>query len=366
MKKSYEVMLIVLLGLVVFIAITLLPYIFTKEKINLVDEQLRDQALKANIKAIPKNYEELFLLLNTKENPLNKNKIALGKKLFNDKKLSNLNDISCASCHILKEGGDDNIETAIGHLKQKNPNNLNTPTVLNSALNFKQFYDARVQTLEEQAKGPIQAHFEMNMTEEVLIKRLRNNSTYVKEFQEVFDEKIDFTNITKALAAYEKTLLTRGKIDEFLEGNNDAISEQAKRGFNLFITQGCKGCHSGLGFGGQSIQRFPLKSWWNEAFNLEFVTTSESFFPDVNIIDKSFPFENKGGFLGFANSQKFKVPVLRNITKTSPYFHNGAIKELDEVVNIMGRYQLGINFTKREIEDIVEFLKTLEGELVLY
>lgn len=164
------------------------------------------------------------------------------------------------------------------------------------------------------------------------------------------------------IGAYERTLLTYGAYDRFLEGDDSAINEKAKRGMTIFLTKGCKGCHTGMSVGGQSLQKFPLRA---DARIYDFRPNLE-INPDLKITDKKFPFENIGGFLGKGGNQIFRVPILRNITKTAPYFHNGAIKDIEDAVEIMGRHQLGINFTKEEIEEIVEFLKTLEGELVEY
>jgi cytochrome c peroxidase len=199
------------------------------------------------------------------------------------------------------------------------------------------------------------------MTPAEIEKRLKNSPEYVKKFDKVFG-KISFENVRKAIGAYERTLLTYGAYDRFLEGDNQAISAKAKRGMTIFLTKGCKGCHTGMSVGGQSLQKFPLR---HDARIHDFRPNLE-INPNLKIIDKKFPFENRGGFLGKDGNQIFRVPILRNITKTAPYFHNGAIKDIEEAVEIMGRHQLGINFTKEEIEEIVEFLKTLEGELVEY
>lgn len=366
MKRSFEIITIVILGILTYVGITLLPYLFQKDSVVLSDDELRQKALSLNIIPMPKNYDELLKFTNNPLNPLTKEKIELGKKLFNEKKLSRNYDISCASCHKLNQGGDDNLSTAIGDENKANPKHLNSPTVLNSALSFRQFWDASAKDVEEQAGGPIQAHFEMNMTKEDLVKRLKEDNYYLKEFSKIFNDNITFENIRKAIAAYERTLITRGKIDEFLEGDNNALSPKAKRGFTTFIIKGCKSCHAGYNIGGQSIQKFPVKIWWKDALNLDFQKDENSIFPKVTIKDNSFPFENIGGFKGIANTQKFKVPSLKNISKTSPYFHNGSILKLEEVVKIMGKYQLGIEFNEEQISEIVEFLKSLDGDLVEY
>jgi cytochrome c peroxidase len=369
MRKALEVMIFVLGGLLIFFFITQLPQFFEyHHEYKFDDNALRKKALDLNINPIPTNFKEASKLLTIKNGEISHDEVALGQKLFNDTLLSKNNDISCATCHKLKEGGEDNLPTAIGHNNQKNPSHLNTPTVLNTAFATAYFWNARAKTLEEQAAGPIQAHFEMNMTQEEVVKRLQESSEYVQLFNEVFENEpaVSFENVQKALASYEKTLLTRGSLDEFLEGNNEAINEKAKKGFELFLTKGCKGCHAGTSFGGLSVEKFPLRTWWNEWLNVQVVNDKTSILPQFQLIDRTFPFENIGGFKGKDNNKLFRVPILRNIHQTSPYFHNGSIKELKEAVQIMGKYQLGIIFTQEETELIVEFLKTLDGQIIQF
>jgi len=369
MRKALEVMIFVLGGLLIFFFITQLPQFFEfHHEYKLDDNALRKKALDLNINPIPTHFSEASKLLTIKNGEILHDEIALGQKLFNETLLSKNNDISCATCHKLKEGGDDNLPTAIGHANQKNPSHLNTPTVLNSAFATAYFWNARAKTLEEQAAGPIQAHFEMNMTKEDVVKRLQENSEYVQLFKAVYDNEpaVSFKHVQKAIAAYERTLLTRGNLDEFLEGNNEAISDKAKKGFELFLTKGCKGCHAGSSFGGLSVEKFPLRTWWNEWLNVQVVNDKTSVLPQFQLVDRTFPFENIGGFKGKDNNKLFRVPILRNIHQTSPYFHNGSIKELKDAVRIMGKYQLGIVFSDEELEHIVEFLKTLDGQIIQF
>jgi len=350
----------VFISFVVVGAISLLPFVIPKKPIKYPnDKKLRELALDGNMLSVPKTFDELLKVDNNPKNPLTRKKISLGKKLFFDNRLSRDMSINCASCHILEDGGDDNLPTAIGVKGRKNPFHLNSPTVLNAALAKAQFWDGRAKDVEEQAGGPIQAHFEMNMTPSELVERLKKDESYKTEFQEVFKDEISFENIKKAIGAYERTLLTRGAYDEFLDGNDSAINRSAKRGMTLFLQKGCKGCHVGMSVGGQSIQKFPLRYYFLDYIGLVFE-------PDTKIKTSPFPFENVGGFLGREENLRFRVPILRNITKTAPYFHNGSVKDLKEVVRIMSRYQLGNEFDKKQIDDVVEFLKTLEGHLVEY
>ncbi len=339
-----------------------LPFIIPeKEQIVYSDEELREAALSRNMLPVPKSYEALLKVVDNPENPLTPEKIALGKELFFDPLLSRNKDISCATCHILQEGGDDNLPTAIGDKGRENPSHLNSPTVLNAALAKRQFWDGNAKDVEEQAGGPIQAHFEMNMTPLEIERRLQENSEYVEKFNTVFG-KITFEHVRKAIGAYERTLLTRGTYDAFLEGDNNAISAEAKRGMTIFLTKGCKGCHTGMSVGGQSLQKFPLR----RDARIHDVRPNLEINPELKITDRRFPFDNRGGFLGKDNQQIFRVPILRNITQTSPYFHNGAIKDLEDAVDIMGKHQIGVHFSKKEIANIVAFLKTLEGKIVDY
>ena len=311
-------------------------------------------------------------IVNTNDNPLSFEKISLGRSLFFDPILSKDETITCASCHLIQDGGDDNRPTAIGYHNQKNPKHLNSPTVLNAALAKREFWDGRSPSVEDQAKGPIQAPFEMDMTPKEVIDRVKQNKLYKQTFKELFLKTgISFINITKAIGAYERTLLTRGSFDDFLDGNNSAISLKAKRGLSLFINLGCKGCHTGMSVGGQSIQKFPLRRYDGfiipiSIFMNNHVQFSKFKFQSISKKASPYPFKDIGGFHGKDGTFKFRVPILRNITRTAPYFHNGAVKELKEVVRIMAKHQLGITLSKKQISQIIAFLKTLEGGPVDY
>jgi cytochrome c peroxidase len=350
----------VVITLMVVVLIFSLPFFLKKATPVLTDAQLRERALSTTFKPVPKTYDELLKVVDNPENPMSKEKIALGKALFFDTILSQDRTINCASCHILEEGGDDNLPTAIGFQGQANPSHLNSPTVLNAALAKRQFWDGRAKDVEEQAGGPIQAPFEMHMTPKEVEERLNARSDYIAKFKKVFGEgSITFEKVRKAIGAYERTLLTRGAYDRFLEGDDNAISEQAKRGMTLFLVKGCKGCHAGMSVGGQSIQKFPLRRYFSEYIGLWFE-------PDVRLRESPFPFINEGGFMGKDGKQLFRVPILRNVTRTAPYFHNGSVEKIEEVVRIMSKYQIGSEFTPEQIDDVVAFLKTLEGDPVSY
>jgi cytochrome c peroxidase len=345
----------------VVVGVSVLPWLMPERSVpDYTDAQLRQMALSTGLHPVPKTYDELLPVVDNPDNPMTREKIALGKKLFFDTRLSRDKTLNCASCHILEDGGDDNRPVAIGYHGRANPFHLNSPTVLNAALAKAQFWDGNAEDVEEQAGGPVQAPFEMNMTPREVEERLNADAALRAEFQQIFgDANITFENVRKAIGAYERTLLTRGTYDAFLEGNDTAISSQAKRGMALFIDKGCKGCHVGISVGGQSIQRFPVRRYLSDYLGL--ILT-----PNPTIKSSPYPFKDLGHFRGRQGQLEFRVPILRNITRTAPYFHNGVETKIEEVVRIMSKYQIGEEFTPEQIDDVVAFLKTLEGEIVQY
>jgi cytochrome c peroxidase len=346
--------------LYVVIGILLLPLLFPAKSLTVPEDgELRRQALTHNLLPVPKNWQEAKEVVDNPDNPLTPGKIALGRRLFFDPRLSRDETITCASCHLLEEGGDDNRPTAIGYHGRPNPFHLNSPTVLNAALEKSQFWDGRARDVEEQAGGPVQAPFEMNMTPKEVVKRLRKDPEMVAAFDRVFGEgNLTFKNVRRAIGAYERTLLTRGAFDDFLDGDDSALSPAAKRGLTLFMERGCKGCHTGMSVGGQLVKRFPLRRYFFDYLGIN----PESW----KVKEDEIPFDNVGGFRGRQGSYFFRVPVLRNVARTGPYFHNGAVEDLHEAVRIMSKYQLGREFTPSEINDTVEFLKSLSGPIVGY
>jgi len=354
---------------------------------NYSDEELRAEALNRAMKPIPKNFEELLKLQDTKSNPLTKQKVLLGKKLYFDPLLSKSKTISCnschtienknklvlsdtltrknkkatncAACHTMDDSGTDRLTFAKG--ENIHPYKLNVQSILNSSLAKYFTWSGEIKTMQDQISNSITSDFKMNLTQNELVARLNKNQEYIKAFKEVFNEPIHFKNILKAMDAYIKTLLTRGSYDRFLDGDNNAISDEAKRGLANFINFGCKGCHTGMGVGGESVQRFPVRK---HARVHDFRPNYS--FEEGKILDMKFPFENEGGFKGNSSSKPFRVPILRNVAKTSPYFHNGAIFKLREAVDIMAKHQTGKNLSPKQIDEIVEFLKTLDGKLVDY
>lgn len=265
----------------------------------------------------------------------------LGKKLFFDPRLSKSGFISCNSCHNLSMGGTDNLKTSIGHNWQQGP--INSPTVLNSSLNLAQFWDGRAADLKEQAGGPIANPGEMAFTHELAIGVLQSIPGYVAEFEAVFGKsELDIDMVTDAIAAFEETLVTpHSPFDQWLLGDDDAITEQALAGYQLFKQSGCVACHNGPNLGGTSFQKMgvvePYRSD-SDAIGRAAVTGKD------------------------ADRFTFKVPTLRNVELTYPYFHDGEAATLEEAVDIMGRLQLGRVYSEQEIGQIVAFLKSLTGE----
>jgi cytochrome c peroxidase len=265
----------------------------------------------------------------------------LGKKLYFDPRLSKSGFISCNSCHNLSMGGTDNLQTSIGHNWQEGP--INSPTVLNSSLNVAQFWDGRAADLKEQAGGPIANPGEMGFTHELAVGLLESIPGYVNEFKLVYGEDdIDIDKVTEAIAEFEKTLVTpNSRFDQWLLGDENALSEQEVAGYELFKNSGCVGCHNGAAAGGTTFQKMGV---------IEPYKTDN-------------PAEGRFAVTGIdADRFNFKVPTLRNVELTYPYFHDGAAWSLQEAVNTMGRIQLGKNFTPEENAQIVAFLKSMTGE----
>lgn len=271
---------------------------------------------------------------------INLGQAELGKKLYFDPRLSKSGFISCNSCHNLSMGGTDNIPTSIGDKWQQGP--INSPTVLNSSLNLAQFWDGRAADLKEQAGGPIANPGEMAFTHTLAIDVLQSIPGYVREFKQVFGkDKLDIDQVTTAIAEFEKTLVTpNSRFDQWLLGKKDALTKTELEGYKLFKDSGCVACHNGEAVGGNSFQKMGL------------VEPYKGNMPD-----------GRAAVTGNdADRFNFKVPTLRNVEMTYPYFHDGAANTLTEAVDVMGRLQLGKRFTKDENAKIVAFLKTLTGD----
>jgi cytochrome c peroxidase len=267
--------------------------------------------------------------------------VELGKKLYFDPRLSRSGFISCNSCHNLSMGGTDNLKTSIGHNWQQGP--INAPTVLNSSLNVAQFWDGRARDLKEQAGGPIENPKEMAFSHTLTIDVLQSIPEYAIEFRQVFGaDEITIDEVTQAIAEFERTLVTpNSRFDRWLLGEEDAITSEELAGYQLFKTSGCAACHNGEAVGGTSFQKMGV----------------------VEPYQTNNPVEGRIAVTGKdADRFTFKVPTLRNVELTYPYFHDGEAETLTEAVDIMGRLQLGRKYTPEENAQIVAFLETLTGE----
>jgi cytochrome c peroxidase len=272
---------------------------------------------------------------------VNLGKVELGKKLFFDPRLSRSGFISCNSCHNLSMGGTDNLRTSIGDKWQRGP--INAPTVLNSSLSVAQFWDGRAADLKEQAGGPIANPGEMAFSHTLAVDVLESIPAYQREFKQVFGkDRIDIDQVTSAIAEFEKTLVTpNSRFDQWLLGKRDALTKDELEGYRLFKTSGCVACHNGPAAGGTSFQKMGVVEPYQSTSNVE----------------------GRSAVTGKdADRFNFKVPTLRNVDLTYPYFHDGAADTLEEAVDIMGRLQLGRKFSTSENAQIVAFLKTLTGD----
>lgn len=283
--------------------------------------------------------KELILPID-KEVIYNKQKAKLGKKLFHEKRLSKDNTISCASCHIIADGGDDNRQFPLG--VGNKTGNMNSPTVLNSKYNFEQFWDGRAKDLKEQASGPIHNPVEMDTNFEDVIKKLKKDSEYPKLFKKIYADGMTKINLIDAIVEFENALITpNSRFDRFLLGEKEILTQDEKDGFKLFKDIGCISCHNGVNIGGNLYQKMGIiKRYKSKVHNLGRyeVTQDEE--------DKYF----------------YKVPTLRNIELTAPYLHDGSRDSLKNAVKIMAEYQVGILLEESEVDKLVKFLKTLSGE----
>ncbi len=292
----------------------------------------------------------------SKENPVTPEKVELGKMLYYEPRLSKSGWISCNSCHNIATYGVDNLPTSIGHRWQLGPRNA--PTTLNAALHTAQFWDGRAKDVEEQAKGPVLNPIEMAMdSPEAVVERLRSIPEYVELFKKAFPgekDPLNYDNVAKAIAAFERTLMTPSKFDKFLKGDVNALTSKEKEGLKLFMELGCASCHNGPAVGGNTFAKFGVVEAYWEATR-DFVTLDKPTMPmDVG----KFAVTHKKEDL-----YVFKVPSLRNISRTYPYFHDGSVWNLEDAVQVMAKVQLGKELTEDQVDKIVAFLKALDGEI---
>lgn len=280
--------------------------------------------------------------------PFTDEQVKLGHQLWYEPRLSKGNTVSCNSCHNLATAGVDNLPTSQSHKGQFG--GRNSPTALNAALLGMQFWDGRAADVEEQAGGPLVNPVEMaNDLQEAAAAKIAKIPEYQELFKTAFPEDgaVSFKNITTALGAFERTLLTPTKWDDYLKGNVNALSEQERKGVRAFMDNGCIACHSGVNLGGATFQKFGLVEgpYW------KFIEDPKHDKGRADVTKKA------------EDEFFFRVPGLRNVAKTYPYFHNGSVWELDKAVTIMGKAQLGKDLSKEDTDNIVAFLKTLSGNV---
>lgn len=291
---------------------------------------------KALFKPLPAQFD-------SKDNPITREKVALGRQLYFEKRMSKNQDKSCDSCHLLSRYGVDNEATSEGHKKQRG--DRNSPTVFNAGAHLAQFWDGRAATLEDQAKGPVLNPVEMSMPDAAFVEKvIASIPGYAPLFKKAFPGEanpITYDNIAKAIGAFERTLVLPSRFDKFLTGDEKALTEAEKKGLETYLAAGCTACHLGEGVGGAMYQKLglvkPVPGLKDEGRAK--VTKLET--------DKFF----------------FKVPGLRNVEMTAPYLHDGSKKTLEETIAFMGEYQLGKQLTKEEVDSIATFLKSLTGVL---
>ncbi|MEN8174326.1 MAG: cytochrome-c peroxidase [Pseudomonadota bacterium] len=288
------------------------------------------------------------------DNPQTPEKIALGKQLFFDPRFSSTGTVSCNSCHNLMAGGDDGRSTSMGVHGLTGPRNA--PTVWNAAFHSVQFWDGRAGTLEDQARGPVVADVEMGMKNlEAAIDRVRRIPGYVEQFQHVFggDDPVSIDNAAKAVAAYERTLITpNSPYDRYVKGDKNALTEQQLRGMQTFEELGCVACHRGPAFNGP-----PMPD--GQGFFIDFPFHDSPYVAQYGLRDEDGRFAVSGDP---DDRHKYRVPTLRNIAVTAPYFHNGRVKTLEEAVRVMAPTQLKKNLTDDQVAAVVSFLQALTGE----
>lgn len=287
-------------------------------------------------------FQPILEVADNPENPVTDAKVNLGRMLYYDTRLSKNRTMSCNSCHDLASFGDDGLKTSKGIHDQFG--GRSAPTVYNAAIHIAQFWDGRAKDVEEQAIGPVTNPIEMGMPDpDYVLKVLKSIPGYVDAFKSAFpdqDEPLTYVNVGNAIGAFERKLMTPSPFDDFLKGDDAALTDAQKHGLNLFITTGCTVCHSGMGVGGHLYQKLGLvKEWPTKDLGRYEATKVET--------DKYF----------------FKVPSLRNITETAPYLHDGSVETLPEIVSKMAEYQLGRVLPEEDVNAIVTFLGSLKGRI---
>jgi cytochrome c peroxidase len=272
-------------------------------------------------------------------------RVDLGRRLYYDQHLSENASISCNSCHELaKYGVDPGSSVSLGH--NKLPGGRNSPTVYNAGLQFAQFWDGRAPTLAAQASGPMMNPVEMGMSSpEAVLAYIHSRPEYVRQFKQAYPgvkDPVVMDNVTDAIATFEGGLLTPARWDQYLDGNENALSDQEKQGLRVYLRSGCAACHAGRGMGGNSYQKLGVYRDW----------------PDQKTDPGRFTLTREA-----RDRMYFKVPTLRNVEQTGPWFHDGHVKTIQEAVRLMGTYEAGQKLSEAEVDSIVSFLHALTGDI---
>lgn len=319
--------------------------IFSNDEVRKVFKDAKFQSIPRNDSA-GEDQERLKVWRNPRNDAQYKAKRELGEKFFFDPRLSKSKNLSCHSCHQLSQAGMDGLTSSIGFLGMVNPHKFNTPTILNAGLHKLFFWDGRSKNLENQALISFQGLHEMALNIPIAVERFSYLPDYQIELKRLYGEnfpnKLDsrenidrafrvFDNVTDAIAHYQRSLLTRSKFDAFMEGENN-LSEKEILGAELFISLDCIKCHKGPALGGHKKSKFPVYG--------------------------KYPYKQKSLY---SEAEKFKIPSLRNVALTGPYYHNGAVQTLEEAVILMARLQLNEKLRKNQVRQIVAFLNTLNA-----
>ncbi len=290
--------------------------------------------LRASLQALPDRVE------------VDERKRVLGRRLFHDTALSVDNTLSCASCHALDQGGTDRRPSSLGVRNQVGP--INSPTVLNARYNFVQFWDGRAGNLRDQAAGPVANPMEMGHTWPNVVIALNRSPDYVSAFRESYPTGITQETVCDAIAVYEETLITPGPIDRFLRGDDLALNEEQREGARLFESVGCTTCHLGINIGGTSFQKMgAVRDYFAQRGTPLTAADVGRFGVTHREADRYF----------------FKVPTLRNVADTGPWFHDAHARTLEDAVRTMGSVQLGRDLDATQVQRLTAFLRALSGPI---
>jgi len=272
-------------------------------------------------------------------------RVDLGRRLFYDRHLSVNNSLSCNSCHQLSNyGADPDHSVSFGH--DKKPGGRNSPTVYNAGLQFAQFWDGRAATLAEQASGPMMNPVEMGMPgPQAVLAYLHSSPEYLKQFRQAYPDSKDpvvMDNVTNAIATFEEGLLTPARWDKYLQGDTSALSDEEKQGLRVYLRSGCASCHAGKSMGGNSYQKLGAYQTW----------------PDQHSDTGRMAVTHQA-----SDRMYFKVPILRNVEKTGPWFHDGQVHSVEQAVRLMGKYEAGEQLSNEDVHSIAVFLHALTGEI---